>query len=353
MENQNEKSTGKFINLINKLYARFHKSKIAQKLIGLTVTAATVLTLNSCQITITHGNGNDNEINNGENNNNENNNNQNNENNNKVPTSQTSVKIDLDDCSEFLQNILTNPTYDSLIEQIYAGNYDLLQRGEFKPHPYAFLQQEGFNVQSIMDGQTEAHTMSYVLDEEPNNLYIQTSVLKNNDHYCNYLLKYKLTDDEMEEYHMLHAGKSGADFFIQSMFANNEISKVKTPTDVTKTKIKKSTQESLTSALNNRLIFDKSKCNVVLLNVDNSNFELTTMVYPKYFREHQMKYDGKIANVTYSLLVYPDFQGDIYLGPGSVETSGNFLNQTIKDATLYLSQETNLIHLYCDYLEDK
>ena len=73
--------------------------------------------------------------------------------------------------STFLQNVLNNAEYNALIEKPKT-DVTFVKSAYFDPHPYAFLEQQGHNVQAIKNGTNECYTLSYVLDEEPNYLYM-------------------------------------------------------------------------------------------------------------------------------------------------------------------------------------
>ena len=200
MENQHENFIEKLTNLIKKLYAKLHNAKISKKIASLILTTATVLTISSCDPSTFPNNDND-TTNNGQNN--EQNNQQN--------------QIDWSKYSQLLEDLCNDPYYDNLILRAKANDKSVFESGELAPHPYAFLEDEGFDVAKIKNGSIEAHTLSYVLDESPNNLFINTRVLQDNSYWVSYILNYELTDEEMKDYRLLH----GSTYYIQSVFMNN------------------------------------------------------------------------------------------------------------------------------------
>ncbi len=140
--------------------------------------------------------------------------------------------------SQMLLNVLNDSYYNSLHEQLTNENWmNLYNTPAYDPHPYAFLEDEGIDTNKILNGTYPAFTMSFVLDEEPNNLYIHTRVLIDGSYYQSYLITYKLTNKEMSDYQEMH-GQTGIDnsFKWPAFFLNDEISKIKQPTQVLETK---------------------------------------------------------------------------------------------------------------------
>ena len=145
--------------------------------------------------------------------------------------------------SQLLQNVLNDEYYDSLLNQVISGNTEILKTGAFAPHPYAFLEDEGYDVDAIRQAPNElSRTITYVLEDEPNNLYMFTRVLIDNSYYAVYHLRYTLTDKEMEDYNFLFDGnhqfaETNLNFLRESAFINDKISEMKTPTVLGESKI--------------------------------------------------------------------------------------------------------------------
>lgn len=135
--------------------------------------------------------------------------------------------------SDLLNSLLEDSAANTLINRAREDGR-ICSSAEFDPHPYAFLQKQGHNVNAIKNGELKCTTQTFVKDSEPNNLYMLTYV--ENDaatpYYTEYLLKYELTEKEMYDYNMLHE-----DLYAQTFLINNAISKAKTPTIVSKANI--------------------------------------------------------------------------------------------------------------------
>ena len=159
------------------------------KLVSLILVFAIMLTLSSCNISDIIDTPDDDQGDLGdEGNDNKNNNNGGNE-----------EGVDLSKYSPLLQSLLTNPEYDRLIERFENKEEGLAESPLFQPHPYAFLEEQGIDTSKIINGELTANTMSYVIENEPNNLYMYTRV-NYPDYHQVYLLRYTLTDQEMKEY---------------------------------------------------------------------------------------------------------------------------------------------------------
>ncbi len=149
--------------------------------------------------------------------------------------------------STLLQNLLNNEYYTYLLQDFYSEKLSSFS-GYFKPHPYAFLQEEGFDTTAIKQGSVYCKTISFIKKKEPNNVYMATTVEDSSSTYTQYLLKYELTDIEVRDYKMLYdmpANNEGAHYARQTAFINDQISKEKTPTIISESYISKQTYNNL------------------------------------------------------------------------------------------------------------
>ena len=338
---ENNEINNESVGLLKKTYAKFKSSKIVQKLAALTIAAATVLTLTGCEdYVVTPPD--DVDIN--ENNqNNEQNNENNNENRNP---------IDVSGYSQILQNILLDEDYDKLLSQIQANNsYQLWETGTFEPHPYAFYESQGFDVQAIKNDKIDAYTMSYVLDEEPNSLYIYTRVMQDNSYWINYLLKYHLTDKEMEDYHFLHTGQGRTKYFIQSVFMNNEISKTRTPEIIGTSKISVKALENMTNSMQFTLFQNVSGLDLIFLNPNKEDLSFDMYLIPRYNKEHQICFEENVIHCDGESYLM-DFNGDVFTGPTQYGDWISLNNRKDYGATYYFSQDANMNYINCESLEN-
>ncbi len=231
-KNFNENKT----SLIKRSIAKFHNSQIIKTIAGLTLAGAMIVSMTGCEYDITiKPNGSDTDIHfegtinppNDE-------------------TSNTPTNPEVGEYSELLLNVLNDYYYNNLIVNAKNGNEELYSTPRFRSHPYAFLEDEGYNIDAIRSGEIKCYSSAYTVSGEANSLYIKTRVetKANTPYYTQYLLKYNLTDQEMKDYDMLHEKQ-----YIQACFMNDMISQMKEPTIVCANKITIEAYDNLYSSL--------------------------------------------------------------------------------------------------------
>ncbi len=142
--------------------------------------------------------------------------------------------------SNLLTSVMHDEYYKSLVHNTKMEDFD---SPALDPHPYAFLEDAGIDVDKILDGTYDAKTISFVLDDEPNNLYINTKVLIDDSYWHSFLLTYQLNDKEMKDYIAMHGQEGiGDTYYWPAFFMNDKISETKTPTKIQETKYTKETQ---------------------------------------------------------------------------------------------------------------
>lgn len=139
--------------------------------------------------------------------------------------------------TNLLKSAMENEEYQQIIEQASKNDYkresDLYLLNQ---HPYGFLKDQGYDIEKIKNGELSCVTFSFVLDDQPTTLYMVTHVESgtywgNPAHTAygyvttNYIISYKLSKDEIEEY--VKACDQG---FVYSFFLNDVISRQKQPT---------------------------------------------------------------------------------------------------------------------------
>lgn len=136
---------------------------------------------------------------------------------------------------DFLEE-MSKAEYQQAIDKYNAGNDNLLKAYS---HPLSFLASKGYDTNAIKTGEIEFKTFSYVKESEPNNLYIMTSTfvhdeveIEDNSYYTKYLLKYELTDNEMQAYKHLYDNN-----YIQANMVIASLSKLKNEIVVADVKI--------------------------------------------------------------------------------------------------------------------
>ncbi len=197
--------------------------------------------------------------------------------------------------SQLLQNILDDSEINSLITEA-TKDYEVFTSAQLDPHPYAFLEDEGHDIKAIKAGTLTCKTSSYVKDSEPNNLYMMTYVETKGStpYYTEYLLKYTLTDQEMDDYEFLHANA-----YIQSVFMNNEISENKRETVVNKAKISVKAHENFKEAFEfddeTKHLIESKSLDVMLKEFSVSDDTFTLYIFPRATMGNTMTYYGNIG----------------------------------------------------------
>lgn len=345
MKNEPNKTKEEYVNLIARLNARFHTAKICKTFAGLAIAGTMLVSTVACS--------NEGIYNPNNTDTNTQSTGQHETTNRETTGAETNRETEtdvLEQYSELLQNVLTNSTYNSLIAQAESGNFDLYERGEFKPHPYAFLEEQGIDVDAIKNGELDCYTYSYVLDEEPNNLYMYTRITDDSV-VTNYLLKYELTDQEMDDYDLTHDDPATIKgYFVQAVFMNNEISKMKTPEIVGTSQMTLEAFEGLTENMSERYPSDFELCNVIMINPNPTERTFKLILLPRYYVNEQMARNDVEA-------IYIDCQSATSMNNGIYDrpySYGTFaMNETIvKNATLYLTQAAPLNLIYCKVLDE-
>ncbi len=316
------------------------KSMIFKVVLCLILTSVILLSAIGCD-TITppshkndNNNFNDNIINNGDNNiDTDNNNNDNSE----------SKK---EKYSAILQNILNNEYYNEMIEKAKT-NKELYNDGIFKPHPYAFLEDEGFDIDAIKNGSIDCYTMSYVLDEDPNSLYMNTRVTENDVVYT-YLVRYELTNQEMSEYTLLHNASDPLLLkYVQAMFINNTISEMKTPEIVGTSQMSVEAYEGMTKSMNGLFDLSTKTCDIIMINPNQEERYFNLLLIPKYDKGSYFK-NNSIVDL--DCLAQVRFDGEVFTGPYLYGVFFVENEETLK-AKLYLTQKIDLT-LFCGDLNE-
>ena len=286
--------------LFKRLIARFHSTKIAQKLTSLAVASTLALSISGCteDLPETPNSNNETNINNSYDNtqNNNSNNNNNNQNNN------LGGNVDASGYSEILQLVLNDPYYRSLTETLYEGSASLrIKSNKYAPIPYAFLEDEGFDVEEIINEELSTRSVSYVLDSAPNDLYMVFSVETHGEtpYYTQYILKYTLTDKEMEDFRWVHSEECG-----QAPLMNQAIGELKTPEIISKNKITIEAYENLLEFSSNRTVVKNllggKKCiNFAIKEIDEANGKFVAHMYPP-LPDSSMIVNSVIADANWS-----------------------------------------------------
>ncbi len=236
--------------------------------------------------------------------------------------------------SDLLMSVVNDKDYTTLMSKTRPENYKI---PAFDPHPYAFLEDEGIDIDKILDGTYKANTMTFVLDDEPNNLYMNTRVLIDDSYYQAYLITYKLTDKEMADYKLIHGDYSKYSYSWPAFFINDKISETKQPTKVLETKYTKLTHE----------VFQKSASayvsgikDYILPSIDQSSKSYYYLEYHKHFNPDSAKETKEIFIATFKYSRIRNANG-IYEISQDFD-SAQILEKAQKQATTFDLQEATI-----------
>lgn len=330
MENNFENK--KEANLLNRLYAKFHNTKICKRMVALALVSVMATASVGCDVTITPStdtttpsisennpsiNANPDVSQGGE------------------VEETTKPNSNLNKYSELLQYVLTNEKYQNIIANYRAGALDL-QSAQFDPHPYAFLEDEGFDVEAIKKGDLFCGTRAFVKEDEPNNLYILTRVETKaaNPYFTEYMLKYELTEKEMQDYDMLHSKK-----YLQAVFMNDAVSELKDPVIVSETRCTVEAHNGLTKSLKGQphiedvLLHGGSVSTIGLKSVDVENNKFEVYVFGSSGQGETMKTNLHITTVPLMSLTYKITLDENNALSDPYTTNGFMYHEEINQAT--------------------
>lgn len=150
---------------------------------------------------------------------------------------------DYSKCSQILKNVLTDFYYYELIslDNSYyetTNEYYHYQNAKYNAIPYGFLEDEGFDIDKIKNNQVSSQSDMYL---DGNDLFIELRIENkaSTNYFTNYILKYSLTDQEINELDILFKdfGSRTKETFYQAPFFIQELSYLKTPEVVNKSYI--------------------------------------------------------------------------------------------------------------------
>lgn len=179
----------------------------------------------------------------------------------------TTQKPDYSKYSQILQTVLTDNYYQGLIgtDLSYSSGTYAYNNQSFQAIPYGFLEDEGFNVKDIKNGNLETTADLYSID---NNLYIElkTEIQSTKNYFANYVLRYSLTNQEMKEIKALFANLSPNKkiTYFQAPFFVQELSYQKDPEVVSVAYITKESLESITEFFNNEKLLTSYHLSIYL-----------------------------------------------------------------------------------------
>lgn len=262
-------------------------------------------------------------------------------------------KDKLSSYSSLIQGMLTDQDYRILLSNA-DNNPILLTSAYFDPHPYAFLEDQSHNVEKIKEGLLECNTQAFTKEEDPNALYIATYVENEGGYYSEYMLKFNLTEKEMEDYKTFHNKH-----FVQAVFLNDWISANKTVTIVSKMNVDIETHNGLAKTL---VVNDKVLQNLDVWKRDLflifSSADKESRCFNVYAMEHIFEYNNmatskKIADIPMRAWSNYSFDNDMIYFSSYYRSDFEVLDITdVDSARIYYNQTTALNSSYNNTIKD-
>lgn len=118
--------------------------------------------------------------------------------------------------SPLLQEVLINPAYDELYRKYEKGEISEGSTGDlglniFEAIPFNFLEENGEDVEGIKNGSVATSADLYSVNNDTSHIYSKldiTYILEDGEYYINqYLLKYRITEQELKDLKMLYSGR--------------------------------------------------------------------------------------------------------------------------------------------------
>ena len=234
--------------------------------------------------------------------------------------------------SQLVTDLAENDYYNSLIRKA-ANDPDVLNGPSFDPHPYGFLEDQGIDTDGIKKGNLECKTISFTRKEEPNNLYIMTYAEQDSSkpYFNEYMIRYTLSDSEMEDYKYLHENH-----YIQAQFINDFISQEKDPEILSYTKMSVNAHKNLADSLGDgsldpfvKDIVRTNNIDFVLKEYSQETGLFTVYLFPKLELTSSMNTNDKFAELRLTQHLTPiTIENDIFMDPS---TSAGFLPNVLSD----------------------
>ena len=251
--------------------------------------------------------------------------------------------------SQIMDTVLNDEYYTSLVDNF---TYEDNSSAYYDPHPYGFLEDEGYNIDDIKNGSLECYSTSYMKDD---GYYIRTMVENkaSTDYYGCYIIKYDLTDQEKDELDMLFE-----DEYIQTPLYIQEISNQKSASVQSEAYISKTGYESiLARAKSNTLlttdVLGTNNVDVLYLGnyVDGSRDSCDIQIYVRNSNLTMGRLKGKMGTLNISTIGSMGFQNingrQVLINPTNawIHTSNSYeaYQNSVEEVDCYNCQNTNLI----------
>lgn len=229
--------------------------------------------------------------------------------------------------------VLNNSEYNDLFAKTaHLSNQNNQNYYQLAPHPYAFLEEKGHNVQGIKNGTVECETMTYTLEGDKDSVFMAVKVYENNI-VTHYHSEYELNKKDLEFYNKVRSG-----YYIQNVVINDAISELYKPVKETCVKLPESSSKDLDDTLNcrNALQSDYSRLIITGVNAGERTFDVIAL--PKFNLVSPSGRTTKIRSATLKAFYNFSNDGDVYYLP-SLSTSLSTVKYEDHAAHVYDVQE--------------
>lgn len=199
--------------------------------------------------------------------------------------------------STILQNVMTKSIYDNLVgwglRKQNDGSISKVKNSNcFLPIPYKFLEDLGYDTNQVYNDKYEARSEVFRID---NDLYIALGIqaLSKENYMTNYLLKYNITDQEIEEMNKLFYTRQSTYYnytYFQAPFFVQELSYHKIPEVLNVSHQSMDTQKTIDAGLHLNSCTTSEYSHVIMLNFraleDSEIYYYNCIIWPKSTRAH-------------------------------------------------------------------
>ena len=212
---------------------------------------------------------------------------------------------------ELISYVLNNSEYNKNIQKAIA-DYEYSNSTAFDPHPYAYLAEKGHDVEAIKNGTIECETITYVLEEKPDILYMGVKVYENKI-ATHYHFGLKLTKSQMEDYQ-----KINGEPYVQAPFTNDAITVLnKNIVEETCVRITEEASKYLNEDFADNYEHLWEDVFMILKDVDAENRAFTFLTIPRYKNNDKVaKHNTARIGQTYSKSDLPiTYSDNVYYLP--------------------------------------
>lgn len=245
-----------------------------------------------------------------------------------------------------LNHLLTNPEYKELIQKA-VNDYEFSKTANFDPHPYAYLEKKGYDVTGIKNGTLQCKTVSYILDEKPNSIFMAVRVYNTN--YVDHIfLEFNVSDTIAELYKDIYSRR-----YAEMAFMNDALSKFEDPVNEIITKIWLDADEGLNKECSRMYNSDKP-CSILVKDVDMDTDTFNMLIIPGFFgMDKKVAYGVTVSTLEECKTRFYEIRNDhgYYDIPGNLN-GFKVENRATAEATVYHLQDFEWTYSTLDFEKD-